>query len=208
MNCQEIDLGEGAFVDYVPDFLSPEEASAMLDTLLAEEPFESRPIVVFGKEVMQPRQIAWASDLPYRYSGQTLPPQETSETLLALQRRVEAFTQTTYNHVLLSYYRDGRDNIAMHADNEPELGKDPIIAGISLGTTRRFLLKRKTRIKGEEPHCIKLEHGSLVVMRGSCQHRWRHSVPKAGRLTEGRINVTFRYLHRAPLGWDSEQAPA
>ena len=202
MNCQELELGEGAFVDYIPDFLPSDEATKLFETLLEEENFESRAIKVFGKEVIQPRLLAWAGDVPYRYSGQTLPPQETSESLLELQRKVEHVTQTTYNHVLLTYYRDGRDHIAMHADNEPELGKDPIIAGVSLGTTRRFLLKRKTRIKGEKPHSLKLEHGSLVVMRGTCQHRWRHSVPKAGRLAEGRINVTFRYLHRAPPNWN------
>ena len=205
MNQRAIDLGEGAFVDYLAGFLSNDEASSIYEQLMEEEAFESRAISVFGREVMQPRLISWAGDLPYRYSGQTLEPREPSAVLETLQEKIEKVTGVSFNHVLLNYYRDGRDNMGMHADNEPELGKDPTIAALSLGCTRRFLLKRKTRIKGEEPHCLKLEHGSLMVMRGTCQHRWRHSVPKAGRLAEGRINVTFRYLHRAPLSRNAPQ---
>ena len=205
MERMALDLGEGAFVDYLPGFLAQGEATQFYEQLMEEEQFESRAIRVFGREVMQPRLIAWAGTLPYKYSGQTLPPREPTAVLRELQSRVESETRTTFNHILLNYYRDGRDNMGMHADNEPELGKDPTIAALSLGCTRRFLLKRKTRIKGEEPHCLKLEHGSLMVMRGTCQHRWRHSVPKAGRLAEGRINVTFRYLHRPPANWNSAE---
>lgn len=198
MECEHTDLGQEAWVDYYSDYYSPEESLNVFERLRDELEWEHRDIVVFGKPVKQPRLIAWSGDIEYRYSGQTLPIRETPPILAQLQERVEKTVGHKFNHVLLNYYRDGRDNMGMHADDERELGLNPLIAAISLGVDRRFLLKRKKSKKGETPTSILLKGGSLLVMGGTTQHTWRHGVPKAGRLDQGRINLTFRNLKWAP----------
>jgi len=187
-------LEDGAQIAYYPNFISNTEASYLFEKFHDEETWEHRAIQVFGREVFQPRLISWAGNLPYRYSGQVLPPRKLSKRLKELKAHIENQTESVFNHVLLNYYRNGSDNMGMHSDNEPELGKNPIIAALSLGAPRRFLLKRKSAKKGESPSTIILDHGSLLVMGGSIQHTWRHGLPKAGRLMEPRINVTFRHL--------------
>ena len=198
MKQEHMDLGEGAWVDYYSDYYSRADSSSVFERLRDELEWEHRDIVVFGKAVKQPRLIAWAGDIEYRYSGQTLPIRAEVPALAEIRERVEATANETFNHVLLNYYRDGRDNMGMHADDERELGLNPTIAAISLGVDRRFLLKRKNSRKGESPTSITLEGGSLLVMGGSIQHTWRHGVPRAGRLDQGRINLTFRNLKWAP----------
>ena len=198
MKHEHTELGEGAWVDYYSDYYSKTDSDRVFERLRDELDWEHRDIVVFGKPVKQPRLIAWAGDIEYKYSGQTLPIRETPPVLADIQKRVEQTTGEQFNHVLLNYYRDGRDNMGMHADDERELGLNPLIAAISLGVDRRFLLKRKNSSKGETPTSIVLEGGSLLVMGGTIQHTWRHGVPKAGRLDKGRINLTFRNLKWAP----------
>jgi alkylated DNA repair dioxygenase AlkB len=112
---------------------------------------------------------------------------------------VVAETEMAFDHVLLNLYRDGRDSIGMHADNEPELGSNPPVAAVSLGATRRFVVQRKGKRRGK-PRSIPLEHGSLLVMGGTMQHGWYHGVPKTRADVGERINVTFRRL-RGPPGW-------
>jgi len=154
--------------------------------------------LVFGKPVKQPRLVAWAGDIEYRYSGQTLPVYPMASILTKIQNQLELATGCSFNHVLLNYYRDGRDNMGMHADDERELGLNPVIAALSFGVDRRFLLKCKNSAKRETPTSILLQGGSLIVMGGTIQHTWRHGVPKAGRLDQGRINLIFRQLKWAP----------
>jgi alkylated DNA repair dioxygenase AlkB len=163
--------------------------------LVAEQDWEARAIQVFGKAVVQPRLIAWAGGVAYRYSGQTLAPRKWTPTLQALLERVVGATGVVYNHVLLNRYRDGSDHMGMHADDERELGRCPHIAALSLGTARRFVLADR---KSRRRHTLWLEPGSLLVMGGSIQHRWRHGVPKQPHLQTERINVTFRLLVREP----------
>ena len=198
MKHEHRDLGEDAWLDYYQEYYSAGHAQEVFENLRDQLDWEHRDIVVFGKPVKQPRLIAWAGDIEYRYSGQTLPARPTPPILAEIQKRVEETTGHTFNHVLLNYYRDGRDNMGMHADDERELGLNPVIAALSFGVDRRFLLKRKKSTKGETPTSMVLEGGSLLVMGGTIQHTWRHGVPKAGRLDRGRINLTFRYLKWAP----------
>lgn len=192
------DLGEGAWVTLDEGFLGADEADALLETLLASEPWEQRDIVVFGRPIAQPRLIAWAGALPYRYSGQTLEPRPTSAALQGVVDRIERAVDGGFNHVLLNRYRDGRDHMSRHADNEPELGRDPLIAALSLGATRAFTLEHKRHRKRK--HRLLLTHGSLLVMGGTCQHTWRHAVPRHPHLDAERINLTLRRLH-GPPGW-------
>jgi alkylated DNA repair dioxygenase AlkB len=201
---RRLDLKDGAWLELEEDWISPEEATALLQALIDEEPWEQRPIMVFGREIMQPRLISWAGELPYRYSGQTLPPRTPSPRLAGLLEQLSARCGVTFNHVLLNRYRDGSDHMSRHSDDEPELGRNPVIAAISLGAPRRFHLEHK-RKRSLKRH-VRLTHGSLMVMGGSMQHTWRHAVPKMASITEERINLTLRCL-RGPPGWRQAGEP-
>lgn len=203
------DLSEHAWISYEPSFLADHEANRLMETLIDEEDWEQRAIQVFGKPIDQPRLISWGGNMPYRYSGQTLAPREVFEALKPLWQQVEQACGTDFNHVLLNYYRDGKDYMGMHADDETELGLNPVIAAISLGVTRRFVVapkqrkndrrkRRKRSLLGQKT--ILLHHGSLMVMGGDMQHYWRHGVPKMNQKEQQgpRINITFRKLLGAP----------
>jgi alkylated DNA repair dioxygenase AlkB len=200
-----MDLGDGAWLTYTPGWLDPGEAQRLLETLREEVAWEQRAIVVAGRSIVQPRLIGWAGVEAYRYSGQTLPPRESGPTLAALTERVNTATDTWFDHVLLNRYRDGRDSMGLHADDEPELGRCPVVAAVSLGVARRFVVQRKGRRRGR-PTSLTLEHGSLLVMGGTMQHGWYHGVPKQPSVTGERINVTFRTL-RGPPGFREPRLP-
>lgn len=196
-------------------FLDEDAANELLSSLVSSPPvtWAQRSIVVWQpdkgvtKEVVQPRLVSWAGDLPYKYSGQTLDPVPVPEVLRRLQTAVEAKCGATFNHILLNRYRDGDDSMAFHADDEPELGKNACIAAVSVGHTRKFDVQVKSRAKKKTS--IFLEHGSLMVMDGSLQHTHYHAVPKNRVPTNGkeRINITFRYL-RGPPGWRQDDDDA
>lgn len=171
------------------------EATRMFETLMDEIVWRSETIMMFGKPVMQPRRTALYGDegLTYRYSGRTMHPMPWTPALLTLKAIAEAYAQTTFSTVLLNLYRNGSDSMGWHRDNERELGPEPTIASISLGTTRLFQCKRRT-----DPSLrvsLPLTNGSLLVMKGAMQEHWYHQVPKERRVTEPRINLTFRAIH-------------
>ena len=166
--------------------------------LIAECDWEARTLHVMGKKVTQPRLMAWAGRVPYHYSGQTLFPLEPGPILKSLWVEVEAREAMTFNHVVINYYRDGADNVGMHADDEPELGENPRIVAVSLGAKRRFLLERKRKPRGEPRTSLWLGHGSYMVMGGTLQHTWRHALPKVKGDCGPRLNITFRNLLRPP----------
>lgn len=193
-----VDLGKGAWIRYVPAWLPPGEADALLAALLAELPWVQRPIVVGGREVMQPRLLAWGGEVPYRYSGQTLESAPLHPALADLLARAAEVCGVPFNHAMANRYRDGRDNIGFHSDSEPELGRNPVIAAVSLGARRRFVLERKGRRRTRRN--LRLPHGSLFVMGGTCQHTWYHGLPRDPECARERVNVTFRWL-KGPPGW-------
>lgn len=194
------ELGKGAYTLYDEHWLGSDQADDLMSCLLREMEWSQRPIFVFGKPLMQPRLIAWAGETPYKYSGQTLPSAPVPDVLGTLMARLSELCETPFNHVLLNRYRDGRDSMGYHADNEPELGKNPTIAAISLGVSRKFALAPKGKKTTRARKTFSLSHGSLLVMGGTIQHRWRHAVPKMAAVQEERINLTFRFL-RGPPGW-------
>jgi len=153
--------------------------------------------VIFGRAVLQPRLIAWAGDLGYRYSGQTLEPRPFTPAARALLDRVRAHTGGAFNHVLVNRYRDGLDSMGLHADAEPELGPDPLVAIVSLGATRRLVI-RPRRKQDRERHDLPLGHGALLVMGGTCQRFYVHGVPRQPAAAGERISLTFRTLLRDP----------
>lgn len=192
-----IELTHGGWVDWFEDWLRPETADALRPQLEAQLAWEQRSIRLFGKEVAQPRLVAWCGDLPYRYSGLTLPPRSWPASCLQLQQRVEAHAGLEFNHLLGNLYRTGYDSMGFHADDEPELGADPTLASLSFGASRRFVIKPKSRCDGTKLE-LELRHGSLLVMGGSLQHHYLHGVPKQPAICEPRINLTFRRLLRGP----------
>lgn len=179
---------------YLPHFFSTEESDAFLQKLLTEIKWEQTPIKVFGKEVMQPRLTAWYgdSDKTYRYSGTTMHPFHWTETLLTIKSRIEPLANVSFTSVLLNLYRDEKDSMGWHRDNEKELGPNPVIASLSLGAVRQFHFKH-IKEKGLSTS-LDLEDGSLLLMRGETQSNWYHSLPKLKGPAGVRINLTFRTI--------------
>ena len=189
-------LTERSFVDHLCGFLPAGEAARAHAALVAELSWEQRSIVLFGREVPQPRLVAWAGALPYRYSGRTLPPRPFTATTAALLERVNAHLGQAFNHVLANRYRDGRDSMGFHADAEPELGEEPAVATLSFGATRRLMVVPHAR-RPEWRRAFALGSGDLFFMGGACQRELRHGLPRQAEAGE-RISLTFRRLLRAP----------
>lgn len=182
--------GDGSML-YRSHFLLTSDSDDLMAGLLDEVPWESRSITIFGRSVMQPRLACWFGDVSYSYSGITLEPRPWSPRLSRLKAAVEAATAQRFNSVLVNLYRDGNDSMGWHADDEAELGPEPFIASVSVGCTRRFRIRHR---ESKETIEIALEPGSLLTMSGLSQRFWVHEVPKARRITEPRINLTFRYV--------------
>jgi alkylated DNA repair dioxygenase AlkB len=151
-------------------------------------------IKLFGKTVAIPRFSAWygENDVAYTYSGLTLKAKPWNESLLSIKNKIEAFAGEHYNSVLLNWYRNGMDSMGWHADDEKELGENPIIASLNFGATRQFVLRSKANKNSKIK--FNLSNGSLLIMKGALQHHWQHSIPKATTIKDGRINLTFRKI--------------
>lgn len=153
--------------------------------------WRSQEITLFGRPVLQPRLMDWYADpgVTYRYSGLTLAPKAWPKVLSELRERLEAHCGASFNSVLCNAYRDGQDSMGWHADDEPELGPEPLIASLNLGATRRF----RIRPRGGGPSLgLDLDAGSLLLMTGRSQADYQHAVPKTRRPVRLRINLTFR----------------
>lgn len=192
-----IPLASGAWLDHDPAWLPPAEADDVLAALRDELAWEQREIVLFGRRILQPRLIAWAGDLGYRYSGQTLEPRAFTPAAARLLARVRAETGAPFNHVLVNRYRSGEDSMGLHADDEPELGPDPLVAIVSLGAARRLVVKPRRR-RDRQRHDLELGHGALLVMGGTVQRHYVHGVPRWPGAAGERISLTFRTLLRPP----------
>ncbi len=184
-----IPLRDGGLIHFDPAFFSAAESDVFFATL--------RDSIAWEQEMSRgrpfPRLVAWHADAgrSYRYSGIEHVAQPWTAELLAIKQRIEAAVGATWNSVLLNRYRDGRDSMGLHADDEPELGRDPAIGSVSFGSARRFVLKHVasgTKLEYE------LGHGSLLVMAGTTQQFWKHGVPKTRKPVGERINLTFRRI--------------
>ena len=179
---------------YFPGFLSTALADAYFNTLLTETKWQQDEIKIFGKTHPQPRLTAlYASNSKsYSYASICMQPLKFTETLVEIKQKVEAVSTIKFTSCLLNLYRDGKDSNGWHADNEKELGKNPVIASITLGQERMFHLKHRS--DKTLKHKILLQHGSLLLMQGETQHHWLHQIPKSARPMEKRINLTFRVI--------------
>ena len=168
---------------------------AVLHQLIADVPWRRENVVVWGKMFPQPRLVAWYGDrgCDYTYSGIRLAPLLWTDLLLEIRRRIETVVEAPFNSVLLNYYRDNRDSMGFHSDDEPELGARPVIASLSLGEERTFILKHKAN-KFAKPVRLRLASGSLLLMKGETQRYWKHGIAKETRRCGPRVNLTFRRI--------------
>ncbi len=191
---EDLDLPDGeAWLERA--FLSPAEARAWLDRLQTALPWRQEQIQLYGRTHPVPRLSCWLGDagVPYTYSGIRHDPTPWGPVQPLLDR-IQAHTGARFNSALANLYRDGADTVGWHADDERELGRCPIIVSLSLGETRRFVLRHKeTRDKVE----VELTSGSLLWMGGTTQHAWEHTVPRTKRPKAPRVNLTFRWVHAA-----------
>jgi len=183
-----------AEIDYYPSFLGLETSITLFKELEINTPWKEDDIRVYGKVFKQPRLTAFFAnnEKSYGYSNISMIPHKFTPILNSLKQKIETATKTTFTSCLLNLYRDGQDSNGWHADDEKELGINPVIASVSLGAERIFHLKHKNNkaIK----HKLILQNGSLLMMKGATQHHWLHQIPKTKKPIGKRINLTFRFL--------------
>ncbi|HMA98128.1 MAG TPA: alpha-ketoglutarate-dependent dioxygenase AlkB [Wenzhouxiangella sp.] len=192
-----LDLAPHGQVEYWPLAAPHSEIVDAEQELSGRLEWRQLPVRMFGRSIPQPRLTAFYGnrEVNYRYSGLTLQARPWTGELEKLRRIAEELSGRKYNSVLCNLYRDGRDYMGWHADDERELGSNPVIASMSFGAERRFLLKPRN---GEEERIeFLLKSGSLLVMRGDLQRHWLHQLPRALRISRKRINLTFRQIGAA-----------
>lgn len=172
------------------DFLSLEEADQSLADIIDTTPWQEQTLSLYGRRVLEPRLSAWVSDgVSYTYSRSTRIGAPWTPILSAMRERCESVTGTSFNGVLANLYRDGNDHMGWHADDEPANGPEPVIASLSFGATRRFDFKHNA---SGETVSLELVHGSLLVMSGLSQQKWKHRIAKTTKVRSPRVNLTFR----------------
>ncbi|HTI11462.1 MAG TPA: alpha-ketoglutarate-dependent dioxygenase AlkB [Puia sp.] len=182
-------------------FFPKNEADRLYTALLKETSWKQENITVYDKTHLTPRLTAWHGDAhtAYTFSGSKWEPYPWNGDLLFIKEKVEKETGKSFNSVLLNLYRNGKDSVGWHRDNEKEFGRNPAIASVSFGETRPFQIRHKFRKEVEKVE-IPLTHGSLLLMAGPMQHFWEHQVPKTARPIHPRINLTFRLVHPPATG--------
>ena len=192
-NCSEIEITDAEVFLY-PTLLSYHEADQLFDTLKKNIIWEKQKIKLYGEVHDVPRLTAWYGDpnKSYIYSGIKLNTNPWNAVLLKIREKIEKISKIKFNSVLLNLYRSGSDSVSWHSDDEPELGKNPVIGSLSLGETRQFQMKHK--FNRDLKQKILLQHGSFLLMRGKTQHHWLHQIPKRKNFKGERINLTFRVI--------------
>ena len=188
-----LDLPDADII-YYPQFFDKQAADIIFASLAQEIPWQQDEIRVYGKIHPQPRLTALFGNegKSYSYSNITMQPHPWSLLLQKLKTAIEKVTDTNFTTVLLNQYRDGKDSNGWHSDNENELGINPVIASLSFGAERMFQLKHN--LDKDLKKSIVLEHGSLLLMKGTTQHFWKHQIPKTTKPIGSRINLTFRII--------------
>jgi alkylated DNA repair dioxygenase AlkB len=177
------------------NIFSNQESEKLHQNLIENIQWRQDKIKIFGKSIDQPRLTAFYGDTnkDYSYSGIIMKPIDWNDDLLFIKNRVEEIAEIEFTSVLLNYYRDGKDSMGWHSDDEKELGQNPVIGSVSFGQSRVFQLRHKFR-KDIKKVDIALTNGSFLLMKGTTQHFWQHQIPKTKRELESRINLTFRVI--------------
>ena len=179
---------------YLNDFLTQDQADHYFAVLRDSLDWQQDYIQMYGKRMKVPRLQAWygSPESAHDYTNMSRHPQPMGQALNALRQQCEQICQVSFNGVLANYYRDGQDSVAWHADDEPELHPQPLIASVSLGEARDFDLRHnitRQRLR------MRLEHGSLLIMAGTLQQYWQHTIAKSRTAQGARINLTYRYVY-------------
>lgn len=190
---ESLTIPDGDLVIYHTLF-NEKESNQLFSDLYNNTKWKQETIKIYGKSVPIPRLTAWYGDSgkSYTYSKIAMTPEPWNPALLEIKSKIEVLSGVQFNSVLLNLYRSGGDSVAWHSDDEPELGKNPVIGSVSFGGTRRFMFRHK--YKKELKNEVNLTHGSFLIMRGATQHFWQHQIPKTAKPVEPRINLTFRSI--------------
>ena len=188
-----LELTNGRLILY-RTFLYELDRKRLFNALHSSTNWESGTIFIGGKNQQIPRLNAWYADQghTFTYSGIRLAPNAWFKELNEIRNLIHKKLSLTFNSCLLNLYRNGKDSVAWHCDDEEELGRKPLIASVSLGAERKFTIRALHN--HEEKHTIALPNGSLLIMEGEVQHRYEHQVPKEKNINSPRINLTFRNI--------------
>jgi alkylated DNA repair dioxygenase AlkB len=186
-------LHKDGIAHYYGKILPYREANRYFDLLLQNIQWKNDEANILGKHIITKRKVAWYgnSDYSYAYSNTTKQALAWTRELSVLKRLVEEITGESFNSCLLNLYHNGNEGLGWHSDDEKSIGKYTPIASLSFGAERKFSFKHK---QTKQTVSLVLEHGSLLVMKGATQTNWLHSLPKSNRITQARINLTFRMM--------------
>ena len=175
------------------NFFNQVDSNELLKKLISDLSWESMAIKMFGKDITIPRLQCWVGDkgCNYKYSGKKLNRQDWTEDLIMIREKIYKELNIDFNSVLVNYYRDGKDSMGWHSDNERELGPNPTIASISLGSERDLVFRNKVN---KEVLPIPQTHGCLILIDGKTQKNWQHAIKKTRKVIGPRINLTFRNI--------------
>ena len=181
-------------LDYRPEVFTAAESEQLMRKFIAEMPWQQKLIKMYDKKVLTPRLTIWIGDTgkDYTYSGEKHNPLPWTKELLMIKNRIEPLAGTTFNSVLLNYYRDGNDSVAWHSDNENSLGEHPVVASVTFGQVRSFDIRNKK--DHSLKFSVKLENGSYLLMKGGLQENWEHRIAKSTKPMKPRVNLTFRII--------------
>ena len=175
------------------NFFNQVDSNELLKKLISDLPWESMAIKMFGKDITIPRLQCWVGDkgCDYKYSGKKLNRQNWTTDLIMIREKIYKELNIDFNSVLVNYYRDGKDSMGWHSDDEKELGPNPTIASISLGSERDLVFRNKIN---KEVLPIPQTHGCLILIDGKTQKNWQHAIKKTRKVIGPRINLTFRNI--------------
>ena len=179
---------------YFGIIVNAEQKHSYFNELLNKIEWTNEKLIMFGKEIITKRKVAFYGDslMSYTYSNKTKQALSWTPLLLEIKNLTTSYTGSHYNACLLNLYHDGEEGMGWHSDDEKEIIPNSSIASLSFGAERKFAIKHKTT---KETHSILLENGSLFEMLGSFQKHWLHSMPKSKKIIAPRINLTFRQMH-------------
>lgn len=186
-------LPKDGVVNYHGKLLSDLDADAYLEILLNEIDWRHDEAVIYGKRITTKRKVAWYGDQPfeYTYSNTTKRALPWTGKLLELKEQIQHQSGERFNSCLLNLYHNGNEGMAWHSDAEKDLKKNGAIGSLSLGAERKFAFKHRAT---KETVSLFLQHGSLLVMKGTTQSHWLHRLPPTKTVDGLRVNLTFRTI--------------
>ncbi|SDM35548.1 alpha-ketoglutarate-dependent dioxygenase AlkB family protein [Siphonobacter aquaeclarae] len=186
-------LPQDGVVLYYGKIMNRDRADSYFRRLLETIEWRNDEAIILGKKIITRRKVAWYGDQPfeYTYSNTTKLALPWTTDLLELKALIEKESGETYNSCLLNLYHTGEEGMAWHSDGETDLKKDGAIGSLSLGAERKFAFKHKATKEKVE---LQLEHGSLLVMKGTTQTYWQHRLPPTTKIATPRVNLTFRTI--------------